>query len=53
MRTLIKSVYASVVALVLVSGGMSLMGCNTTEGVGKDVEKAGEKLKDTAHDAKS
>lgn len=52
MRPEFKNVYAAVVSLVLVSGGLSLVGCNTMEGVGKDTQKAGEKLKDTASDAK-
>jgi len=52
MRAFLKGVYASVVALVLLSGGLTLTGCNTTEGVGKDVEKAGSGLKDAARDSK-
>jgi len=52
MRPAFKNMYAAVVGLVLVSGGLTLVGCNTMEGVGKDTEKAGEKLKDTASDAK-
>lgn len=30
----------------------ALSGCNTIEGVGKDVEKAGEKVQGAAQDAK-
>lgn len=30
----------------------ALAGCNTMEGVGKDVERGGEKLQDSAKDAK-
>jgi len=40
------------VAAVLVSGALTLAACNTTEGAGKDIEKAGEGIKDTARDAK-
>jgi len=29
-----------------------LAGCNTMEGVGRDVERGGEKLQDTAKDTK-
>ncbi len=29
-----------------------LAGCNTMEGVGKDVERGGEKMQDTAKDTK-
>ena len=36
-------------ALVIVSAALlSVMGCNTVEGAGKDTEKAGEKIQDTA-----
>jgi entericidin B len=37
--------------LMLLTYGM-LFGCNTMEGVGKDVERGGEKLQDTAKDTK-
>jgi entericidin B len=30
----------------------ALAGCNTMEGVGKDVERGGEKMQDSAKDAK-
>ena len=30
-----------------------LSGCNTVEGAGKDIESAGEGIKDTARDAKN
>lgn len=30
-----------------------LSGCNTTEGVGKDLESAGDAIADTARDAKN
>jgi predicted small secreted protein len=37
------------VTLVLVSlVALALVGCNTMAGVGKDVQKAGEKLEDAA-----
>jgi len=32
--------------------GLSLAGCNTFEGVGKDVEAAGDSIEDAAEDAK-
>ena len=35
---------------VMLVGGIS--GCNTTEGVGKDVEAAGEEIQETARDVK-
>jgi entericidin B len=31
---------------------LTLSACNTVEGVGKDVEAAGDAIKDTARDAK-
>ena len=39
-------------ALLTVSA-ISLSACNTMEGAGKDVEKSGEAIKDTAQDAKN
>ena len=32
---------------------LPLGACNTMEGAGKDIEKAGDKLEDTARDAKN
>lgn len=32
---------------------LHVAGCNTVEGVGKDAEKAGEKIQDVADDAKN
>lgn len=43
---------AGLVALVLAST-LTLIGCNTTEGAGKDIESLGEGIKDTARDAKN
>ncbi len=31
----------------------ALWGCNTTEGLGKDIESAGDGIKDAANDAKN
>ncbi len=39
------------VLFMLMSFGM-FAGCNTIEGVGRDVERGGEKLQDTAKDTK-
>jgi predicted small secreted protein len=36
------------VALVLL--GMTLAGCNTMSGMGRDIERGGEKLQDQARD---
>ena len=38
-----------IVALLLLVFG-TLAGCNTMEGVGKDVERGGEKMQDSAKD---
>lgn len=37
-----------IVTVALVAGGLALAGCNTVEGVGEDVESAGEAVKDAA-----
>jgi predicted small secreted protein len=34
------------------AAGLSMTGCNTVEGVGEDVESAGDAVSDTARDAK-
>lgn len=39
------------VTLVMAISAM-LAGCNTIEGAGRDVERGGEKLQDTARDVK-
>jgi entericidin A len=36
------------VLLVAVLSVVALSGCNTVQGVGKDLKKAGEKIEDTA-----
>lgn len=37
-----------VIALVLL--GIALAGCNTMAGMGRDIERGGEKLQDQAHE---
>jgi len=41
-----------IVSLALVLGfvSTSLIGCNTVEGAGKDIEKAGEEISEEAND---
>lgn len=53
-RTNKQSLKAQVLALLtmLLAGGI-LTACNTVEGAGKDIESAGEGIKDTARDAKN
>jgi len=43
-----KTIYA----LLAIFAALNLGGCNTFEGAGKDLERGGEKLQDTARDAK-
>lgn len=43
---IIKTLIVALIALPM------LVACNTIEGIGKDVEKAGEKVKETAQDNK-
>ena len=40
-----------VLSMVLFSAGL-LSGCNTIAGAGKDIQKAGDKIEDKAHDRK-
>jgi len=42
--------YLTPIALLLVT--IAMLGCNTTEGAGKDIEAAGDGIKDAARDAK-
>lgn len=48
MRTLMNNASRWLVALTVAVGGLALTGCKTTEGAGKDIEKAGEKIQDAA-----
>ncbi len=38
--------------LSMVVVALAMFACNTTEGVGKDIEATGDAIKDTAQDAK-
>jgi entericidin A len=40
-------------AVLLAVSVVSLSACNTVSGAGKDVQKAGEAIEDTAEDAKN
>jgi len=49
-----SAVRGGVLALVLIASlGFVSIACNTTEGVGKDIESTGEALKDGARDSKN
>lgn len=39
-------------ALLAIVAALNLGACNTFEGAGKDIERGGEKLQDTAKDVK-
>jgi len=52
MQTVLKAVYASIIASVLFSGSALLIGCHTAEGVGKDTKSVGQAVEDTAKDAR-
>ena len=41
-----KRIFATVLIMIFLGGGF--IGCNTIRGIGKDVEKTGEKVQDVA-----
>lgn len=43
-----NKLFKLIIAFALVAMFITLPACNTTKGVGKDIEKAGEGLKDSA-----
>ncbi|MFA9440101.1 MAG: entericidin A/B family lipoprotein [Rhodocyclaceae bacterium] len=45
---MLKKIIAPVLALMMIA----ITGCNTIEGAGKDIERGGEKVQDTAKDTK-
>jgi len=45
-----KKITAPLIALAALAGAFSLAACNTVEGVGEDVQQAGETVEDAAHD---
>ena len=47
-----KTKSALIPLMLLVSFGLVLAGCNTTQGFGEDVESAGEEIQEEAEDAK-
>jgi entericidin B len=51
---MLKDIIAkSLIALMLLTGGLTLSACNTTEGVGEDIEAAGDAIDDAAEDAQN
>lgn len=52
MKTQIARKFTAALCLALLFGSMvSLTACNTVEGAGRDVQKAGEEIEDAAQDA--
>jgi predicted small secreted protein len=47
-----KRLIAALMVVALGVSGASLSGCNTTEGVGKDIKSAGKGIEEAAQDAK-
>lgn len=48
MESLMKNVTKVFLVLALVTACVALPACNTTKGLGEDIEKAGDGLKDSA-----
>ncbi|HEX8910840.1 MAG TPA: entericidin A/B family lipoprotein [Humisphaera sp.] len=48
MKFVTKALSASLFALTLIAGTAAITGCNTMHGAGKDIENAGEGIKDAA-----
>jgi predicted small secreted protein len=42
-----------ILAAVLLAAPLAAAACNTVEGVGKDISKAGDQLEEAAHDVKT
>lgn len=51
-RSPLKQLWVLVGLTMLTGAGFALTACNTVEGVGRDVESAGDSIADTADDAK-
>lgn len=47
-----KTMRKKLVTMALLASGLALAGCNTIEGIGKDVKSAGDTVAKTADDAK-
>lgn len=47
-----KPLWVALGVVMLAGVGVTLSACNTVEGVGRDVESAGDSIADTADDAK-
>ena len=48
---MIKKAFLTILAATFLSGmTLTLTGCNTMEGLGKDIERGGDKIKDEARE---
>ncbi len=47
-----KKTFALILTTLFLAGTMALIGCNTVEGAGKDIEKGGKAIKDEASEHK-
>ena len=52
MRSMFKILGVPVFGLMVLLGSSALVGCNTTEGAGKDMQSAGDSISETARDVK-
>lgn len=51
---MLKRIFALLLTTIfLASAAVSMTGCNTMEGAGKDIEKGGEAIKDEARENKN
>ncbi|WP_417582022.1 entericidin A/B family lipoprotein [Nitrincola sp.] len=41
---MIQKTYLMLLTLILLLGSLTLSGCNTVEGLGKDIQRGGEKI---------
>jgi predicted small secreted protein len=46
-----KMIKTLLMALILVSGGLSMTACNTGRGMARDMDRAGDRIEDAADDA--
>lgn len=47
---MIKKMYLTLITFLLLLGSLTLTGCNTVEGLGKDIQRGGEKIERASKD---
>jgi predicted small secreted protein len=52
MMQKLKNLFSVLVLAGFVAGVVGSLGCNTMKGVGRDIERAGEKTQDAAEDVR-